>query len=215
MRVGHVGIARNDPDFELAMLVNQILGGQFTSRLNEKLREEKGYTYGVRSHFDTRLGTGPFSISASLQSDKLADALDDIYHELHGPRRRPPPTQAELDDARRALIEGQTRQFETPPPWSTATPACSSTACPPTTIAGSPSGSMAIDLDALTAAASPADPPELPWSPWSSPTRPRSPSRSGDWDGPSWSRRGVSVHSEEIPERSGFLRPVERRRRER
>ena len=51
--------ARDDADFEPAMLVNQILGGQFTSRLNEKLREEKGYTYGVRSHFDTRLGKGP------------------------------------------------------------------------------------------------------------------------------------------------------------
>ena len=64
------------------MLVNQILGGQFTSRLNEKLREERGYTYGVRSQFDSRLGKGPFSITASLQSDKLAEALDDIYHEL-------------------------------------------------------------------------------------------------------------------------------------
>ena len=114
VRVGHAGIARDDADFELALLVNQILGGQFTSRLNEKLREEKGYTYGVRSHFDTRLGKGPFSITTSLQSDKLADALNDIYHELMALVGGRPPTQAELDDARRALIEGQTRQFETP-----------------------------------------------------------------------------------------------------
>ena len=114
LRVGHVGIARDDADFEPAILVNQILGGQFTSRLNEKLREERGYTYGVRSHFDCRLGRGPFSIATSVQSDKLADALDDIYHELLALLGGRPPTQAELDNSRRALVEGQTRQFETP-----------------------------------------------------------------------------------------------------
>ncbi len=114
LRVGHIGITRNDPDFEPATLVNQILGGQFTSRLNEKLREEKGYTYGVRSHFDCRLGRGPFSITTSVQSDKAALALDDIYHELRTLIGSRPPTQSELDNARRALVEGQTRQFETP-----------------------------------------------------------------------------------------------------
>ena len=114
LRVGHLGIARDDPDFETATMVNQILGGQFTSRLNEKLREEKGYTYGVRSHFDCRLGRGPFSITTSVQSDKLALALDDIYHELVELRGSRPPTQSELDNARRSLVEGQSRQFETP-----------------------------------------------------------------------------------------------------
>ena len=114
LRVGHIGITRDDPDFEPATLVNQILGGQFTSRLNEKLREEKGYTYGVRSHFDCRLGRGPFSITTSVQSDKVALALDDIYNELRTLIGSRPPTQPELDNARRALVEGQTRQFETP-----------------------------------------------------------------------------------------------------
>jgi predicted Zn-dependent peptidase len=111
--VGHLGIARGDSDFDLALLANQVLGGQFTSRLNEKLREERGFTYGVRSHFDCRLGRGPFSIATSVQSDRLADALDDIYHELTAVVSDHPPTQAELDDSRRALIEGQTRHFET------------------------------------------------------------------------------------------------------
>ena len=114
LRVGHVGIARDDADFEPAILVNQILGGQFTSRLNEKLREERGYTYGVRSHFDCRLGRGPFFIATSVQSDKLADALDEIYPEILALLGGRPPTQSELDNSRRALVEGQTRQFETP-----------------------------------------------------------------------------------------------------
>ena len=89
VRVGHAGITRADADFEPLQLVNQVLGGQFTSRLNEKLREERGFTYGVRSQFDFRRGQGPFSITASLQSDKLAEALDDIYRELLALRRRP------------------------------------------------------------------------------------------------------------------------------
>ncbi len=96
------------------MLFNQILGGQFTSRLNSRLREEKGFTYGIRSHFDTRRGPGPFSISASLQSDRLGEALNDLRDEVEALLGKRPPTDEELDDARRALIEGQARSFETP-----------------------------------------------------------------------------------------------------
>jgi predicted Zn-dependent peptidase len=114
VRVGQVGIARSDPDFDRLMLLNQVLGGQFTSRLNEKLREERGFTYGVRSSFDCRLGRGPFAIAASLQADKLAEALEDVHHEVQALVAGRPPSQAEIDDARRALVEGQARQFETP-----------------------------------------------------------------------------------------------------
>ena len=108
------GLPRLDPDFTDVLVLNQILGGQFTSRLNAKLREEKGFTYGVRSHFDCRRGAGPFAISASLQADRLAEALDDLRHEVEALLGDRPPTLPELDDARRALIEGQARQFETP-----------------------------------------------------------------------------------------------------
>ncbi|MFO0952226.1 MAG: pitrilysin family protein [Isosphaeraceae bacterium] len=114
VRVGHAGIARLDPDFTDTLVLNHILGGQFTSRLNSKLREEKGYTYGIRSHFDARRGAGPFSISAALQADRLADAFEDLRREFEALRADRPPTQAELDDARRSLIEGQARHFETP-----------------------------------------------------------------------------------------------------
>ena len=60
------------------------------------------------------LGEGPFSIGASLQSDKLAEALNDLRHELLELLGDRPPTEAELEKSRRALIEGQTRHFETP-----------------------------------------------------------------------------------------------------
>jgi predicted Zn-dependent peptidase len=114
VRVGHVGMRRLDPDFTDGLVLNQILGGQFSSRLNARLREEKGYTYGVRSHFDVRRAAGPFFISAALQTDAVAYALDDLRHEIFALLGDRPPTQDELDDARRSLIEGQARHLETP-----------------------------------------------------------------------------------------------------
>ncbi len=114
VRAGHVGTHRLDPDFTDLMVWNQILGGQFTSRLNARLREEKGFTYGVRSHFDFRKGAGPFAVSSSLQSDRLGEALGDLRGEVLALLGDRPPTPAELDDARRSLIEGQARHFETP-----------------------------------------------------------------------------------------------------
>lgn len=114
VRFGHVGIARHDADHDPLMLFNQVLGGQFTSRLNEKLREERGFTYGVRSGFDGRRGAGPFAISASLQADKLAVAFEDVRHELLEALGDRPASQTEIDEARRSLIEGQARHFETP-----------------------------------------------------------------------------------------------------
>jgi len=114
VRVGHVGLRRLDPDFTDAMVLNQILGGQFSSRLNARLREEKGFTYGVRSHFDFRRGAGPFSVSAAIQTDAVAEALDDLRAEVVALRGDRPPTAAEQDDARRSLIEGQARHYDTP-----------------------------------------------------------------------------------------------------
>lgn len=114
VRAGHVGIKRLDPAFSDAQVLNQILGGQFNSRLNAKLREEKGFTYGIHSHFDFRREVGPFYVSASLQADRLAEALEDLRREVQGIRDDRPPTQTELDDARRSLVQGQARHFETP-----------------------------------------------------------------------------------------------------
>jgi predicted Zn-dependent peptidase len=114
VRVGHLGVTRSEPGFEHILILNQILGGQFSSRLNAKLREERGFTYGARSHFDCRRQPGPFSITSSIQVDRLAAALTDLRDEVIAITDDKPPTQAELDSARRALIEGHARHFETP-----------------------------------------------------------------------------------------------------
>lgn len=114
VRVGHLGTHRLDPDYTPLAILNHILGGQFTSRLNSVLREHKGLTYGVRSQYDFRRSAGPFSVSTSVQSDRVAEAVEAIRGELVGLIEDRPPTLVELDDARRSLIEGQARHFETP-----------------------------------------------------------------------------------------------------
>jgi predicted Zn-dependent peptidase len=114
VRVGHVGMHRLDPDYGHVLVLNHTLGGHFNSRLNSRLREEKGFTYGVRSQFDFRRGAGPFHVSAALQADRIAEALTDLRREIQALRDDRPPTQSELDDAQRSLIEGQARHFETP-----------------------------------------------------------------------------------------------------
>ena len=106
-----------------------------------------------------------------MQSDKLADALEDIHHELMALVGGRPPTQAELDDARRALIEGQTRQFETPAALVNRYANLFIHGLPPDHYSVSRPADPDIDLDALIACTGRST--RTPWSPWSSPTRPK------------------------------------------
>jgi zinc protease len=114
VRVGQIGLHRREEDYLDATVLNQILGGQFSSRLNESLREQRGMTYGVRSAFDARRGAGPFTVSAAVQSDRAAEAVEEIVREIELLLGDRPPSDRELDDAKRSLLEGHARHFETP-----------------------------------------------------------------------------------------------------
>ena len=114
LRAGYLGLSRSSPDFDHVLVLNQILGGQFTSRLNESLREERGLTYGVRSSFDFRKQPGPFTVSASVQTEKIGEALEQVRIELEAIGGDRLPTAPELENARRSLIEGHPRHFESP-----------------------------------------------------------------------------------------------------
>jgi zinc protease len=113
LRLGHVGVPRNTPDYYALMALNMVLGGQFVSRLNMKLREEKGYTYGVRTAFEFRVGAGPFVAHTSVQSEATADAIRDVLGELEAIRGARPVTRDELELGRAALTRGYPRNFET------------------------------------------------------------------------------------------------------
>jgi len=83
IRIGRVGVPRSTADYFPIQVLNTILGGSFTSRLNMNLREVHGYTYGAGSSFDMRAGAGPFSASAGVQTDKTSEGLKEFFIELN------------------------------------------------------------------------------------------------------------------------------------
>jgi zinc protease len=83
IRIGWIGVARSTPDYFPIQVMNTILGGSFSSRLNMNLREEHGYTYGAGSGFDMRASAGPFAAAAGVQTDKTAEALKEFFVELN------------------------------------------------------------------------------------------------------------------------------------
>ena len=113
LRIGHVGLPRTTPDYHALLVMNMILGGQFVSRINMNLREEKGFTYGARTSFEFRKGPGPFVFQASVQSDVTADAVKEALSEIEGIRGKRLVTAAELELGRAALTRGYPRNFET------------------------------------------------------------------------------------------------------
>jgi zinc protease len=111
IRSGWVGVPRSTPDFAVLEVLNTVLGGSFTSRLNQNLREKNGYAYGASSGFDMRLSAGPFVAAAGVQTDKTADALREFFNELNG-MLTPVPAD-ELSKAKNYVALGFPGEFET------------------------------------------------------------------------------------------------------
>lgn len=80
--IGWPGVERLSADYAPLMVMNTLLGGSFTSRLNMTLRETKGYSYGARSDFDFYRLPGPFSASASVRTDVTDSSLVEFFREL-------------------------------------------------------------------------------------------------------------------------------------
>jgi zinc protease len=112
IRVGHRGLPRRIADFHAVSVMSAILGGLFNSRLNMKLREEKGYTYGAGAGFDMRRGAGPFASRAAVNTEVTVPAIVDMLAELTR-MRDVPVDEAELVAARDFLIGVFPLRFET------------------------------------------------------------------------------------------------------
>ena len=110
-RIGSVGVPRSTKDYFALTVMNTILGGSFTSRLNQNLRENRGYTYGAGSRFDMRRAAGPFLASAEIVSAKSDSALIEFMKELNGIRQSVPMN--ELSRAKRYLQLQLPGNFET------------------------------------------------------------------------------------------------------
>jgi len=109
-RLGGIGVARSTPDYYPLMVVNTALGGSFTSRLNNTLREKKGYTYGAGSSFTMRKEAGPFRANAEVVSAKTDSALIEFMREMKA--IRDPLPADELAKAKRYLQLGYAENFE-------------------------------------------------------------------------------------------------------
>ncbi|MDI3291717.1 pitrilysin family protein [Polyangium sp. 15x6] len=106
------GVPRKNPDFDALMVMNTLLGGQFTSRLNLNLREKHAYTYGARSGFDMRHGSGPFTAGGAIMTPATAPAVKEIFAEIE--RLRKELVSAEdLADAKANLVRQLPARFET------------------------------------------------------------------------------------------------------
>jgi zinc protease len=112
LRVGHLGINRADPRYFPALVMAALLGGVFGSRLNLRLREELGYTYGARCSFDPRRAVGPFTASAAVQTEVTVDAIRELIGQLERIRAAP-PEEGELAEVRDFLVGVFPLRFET------------------------------------------------------------------------------------------------------
>ena len=113
LRIGQLSARRVAPEYPALVVMNAVLGGQFVSRVNLKLREEKGFTYGARTSFDWRRGISPYSLHASVHTASTAEAIADSLAEFAGVRGLRPPTQEEMTLAKASLTRGYPRGFET------------------------------------------------------------------------------------------------------
>ena len=111
VRIGSIGVPRSTEDYFSILVMNTILGGAFTSRLNNNLRETHGYTYGAGSGFSMRRSAGPFTARAEVVGAKSDSSLIEFMKELRAIREDVPAT--ELEKAKRYLQLQLPGEFET------------------------------------------------------------------------------------------------------
>ncbi len=110
IRTGLITFKRNDYDYFARSILNMILGGQFSSRINLNLRESKGYTYGAFSRFNYYKSAAYFYVSTSVGIENTAESLKEIVSEIK--KIREGVSNEELDFAKSSLIRKFPSNFE-------------------------------------------------------------------------------------------------------
>ena len=113
IRIGSPALARNSADYFAATVMNRVLGGQFSSRINLNLREKRGLTYGARSAFIFLKEPGPFMVSGAFTGARTGEAAAQLLLEI-GAMHREGVTDEELEFSRKGLTGGFVLGFETP-----------------------------------------------------------------------------------------------------
>ena len=134
LRIGRLAARRDTPDYPALVVMNAVLGGQFVSRINLKLREEKGYTYGARTGFDWRKGLAPFVLHASVHTAATAEAVSDALHEFERSAWRAPGDRRGTGAGQGVADARAIRKASRPcRRWRAPSASWRSTACPTTT----------------------------------------------------------------------------------
>ena len=113
IRSGHLTVPRLHPDYLALNLLNYILGGQFSARLNMNLRQDKGYSYGYMSGIDWLTGPSALTAGGSVQTEVTKESVVETIKEFDEIRSARPVTQEEFDDAVNGILRGLPNQFET------------------------------------------------------------------------------------------------------
>lgn len=117
IRTGHIGVARNHPDFYALTVLNTILGGYFGSRLMKNIREEKGYTYGISSGIVALQHHGHWVIQSDVGKEYIEPTLTEIDKEIRTLQEKPVSAD-ELQLVKNYLMGRAISQRETP--WQIA-----------------------------------------------------------------------------------------------
>ena len=110
---GFAAPPRANPDEIAQGVVNRVLGGNFTSRINMNLREDKHWTYGARTSLADARGNRLFFVSAPVQADKTKESMQEIQKELSGIVGSRPVTADELAAAKGSLTLALPGRWET------------------------------------------------------------------------------------------------------
>jgi zinc protease len=105
------GVSQGSPDRIALGVMNLILGGMFSSRINLELRENRAYTYGAHSRFSMRHGAGAFTAGGAMFADHTADAAKELVSQVERMRDRP-VTDEELADAKESAKLALPARFE-------------------------------------------------------------------------------------------------------
>jgi zinc protease len=112
IHMGLPAVKRSDPDYYALIVGNYALGGGgFVSRLMKEVREKRGYAYSVYSYFAPRKLEGPFEIGLQTKREQAAEALKVATDTLNGFMAEG-PSAAELNAAKRNLIDGQALRID-------------------------------------------------------------------------------------------------------
>jgi zinc protease len=110
--IGHPGPARAADDYEATLLMAQIFGGSFSSRINMNLREDKGWSYGARAGFDYNRGGSYFSVGSSIVVEQTGPALLEVAKEVQR-MRSTDPTVEELRREQEYALLAMPAEFST------------------------------------------------------------------------------------------------------